>query len=229
MPATIEASTVLYLYTAETSMTAIASRLAQRREQLARVREQAIPAEVLRLDQWQEQAIPAGEQAISTELLWLAQRRLQSVTLETQAPQPRGQGVTTVSRGTMSVTPDASVRSEEPKTQADRIVAQLVQFERMDADWDGDGAAKPLQFSLKDARTFIRALAPESVMPRPALHADGHAILFLRGPDTYAELEFLGKKRIGFYARRGEQEWSDEIDFDGHTLPVGLSQIGFAI
>src|ERR1700746_792663 len=116
MPATVEASTALYLYTAEASMTAIASRLAQRREQLAPVREQAIPAEVLRLDQWLEQAIPAGEQAIPIELLWLAQRRLQSITLETQAPQPRGQEVTPVSRGTMSFTPDASVRSEEPKT-----------------------------------------------------------------------------------------------------------------
>jgi len=114
-------------------------------------------------------------------------------------------------------------------TQADLATAQLLRMERWDFDWNGNGAAKPLLFSLKDARAFIRALAPESVIPRPALHADGHAILFVRGPDTYAELEFLANQRIGFYARQGGQEWIDEIDFDGRTLPEGLSRIGFAV
>ncbi|MGH6811861.1 MAG: hypothetical protein ACREDM_05765 [Methylocella sp.] len=118
---------------------------------------------------------------------------------------------------------------ESRLTQADLTAAQLLRMEQWDFDWDGSEAAKPLLFSLKDARTFIRALAPESVMPRPALHADGHAILFVRGPDAYAELEFLGNQRIGFYARQGGQEWTDEIEFDGRTLPEGLSRIGFAL
>jgi hypothetical protein len=118
---------------------------------------------------------------------------------------------------------------ESHLTQADLTTAQLLRMERWDFDWDGSEAAKPLPFSLKDARAFIRALAPESVMPRPALHADGHAILFVRGPDKYAELEFLGNQRIGFYARQGGQEWTDEIEFDGRTLPEGLSRIGFAV
>lgn len=118
---------------------------------------------------------------------------------------------------------------ESPLTQADLTAAQLLRMEQWDFDWDGSEAAKPLLFSLKDARTFIRALAPESVIPRPALHADGHAILFVRGPDTYAELEFLENQRIGFYARQGGQEWADEFEFDGRTLPEGLSRIGFAL
>jgi hypothetical protein len=203
-----EASTAVYLYSAEPSMTAVASRTAQRREQ----------------------AIPADEQIISAEILSFAQWwRMQTVPREIQTAQSRELGVAIGSpRGsTMSASSGASL--EEPRTQADRTVSQLIQFERLQADWDGNEAAKPLPFSLKDAREFVRALAPESVIPRPALHADGHAILFLRGPDVYAELEFLGRKRISFYARRGRQQWSDEIDFDGRTLPEGLSQIGFAI
>jgi len=185
-------------------MTAVASRMAQRREQ----------------------AIPADEQIISAEILSFAQWwRMQTVPREMQTAQSRELGVAIGS--TMSASSGASL--EEPRTQADRAVSQLIQFERLQADWDGNEAAKPLPFSLKDAREFVRALAPESVIPRPALHADGHAILFLRGPDVYAELEFLGRKRISFYARRGRQQWSDEIDFDGRTLPEGLSQIGFAI
>ena len=199
-----EASTAVYLYSAEPSMTAVASRMDQRREQ----------------------AIPADEQIISAEILSFAQWwRMQTVPREMQTAQSRELGVAIGS--TMSASSGASL--EEPRTQADRAVSQLIQFERLQADWDGNEAAKPLPFSLKDAREFVRALAPESVIPRPALHADGHAILFLRGPDVYAELEFLGRKRISFYARRGRQQWSDEIDFDGRTLPEGLSQIGFAI
>jgi hypothetical protein len=120
------------------------------------------------------------------------------------------------------------IPTESQLTQADLMIAQLLRMEQLDANWDGSEAAKPLEFSLKDACAFIRALAPESVIPRPALHADGHAILFLRGQNVYAELEFLGNKRIGYYARRGGQEWSDETDFDGRTLPEGLSQLGFA-
>jgi hypothetical protein len=202
MPAAIETSTALYLYGAEPAMTAVASRATQRREQV-----------------------------ISTELLRLAQRQNQIIIRGWQPPESQDQYLTAASLpyGAMSTAPDATIPSEEPKTQADRTIAQLVQFGALDADWDGNEAAKPLPFSLKDAQQFIRALAPESVIPRPALHADGHAILFVRGPDTYAELEFLGNKRISFYARRGGQEWSDEIDFAGRTLPAGLSQIGLAV
>jgi hypothetical protein len=115
------------------------------------------------------------------------------------------------------------------RTQADVAVAQLLRLGELEADWDGNEAAKPLPGSIEDARIFIRALAPESAIPRPALHADGHAILFLRGPDVYAELEFLGNDRIGFYARRGGRQWSDEICFDGQTLPEGLLRVGLAI
>ncbi len=131
--------------------------------------------------------------------------------------------------GATSTDTDYQLPAEEPKTEADRAVAQLFRFERLDADWDGHEAAKPLDFSIKEARDFIRALAPESIIPRPALHADGHAILFTRGADLYAELEFLGGRRIGFYARRGEHQWSDEFYFNGRTIPEGLSRIGFAI
>ncbi len=118
---------------------------------------------------------------------------------------------------------------EDIRTAADTVVAQLIRMEKWDANWDGAGADKPLGFSLRSARDFVRALAPESVVPQPALHADGHAILFLRGSNVYAELEFLEGKRIGFYARRGEQEWADEFDFDGYTLPEGLFHIGFTV
>jgi hypothetical protein len=77
-------------------------------------------------------------------------------------------------------------------SRADAAIARLLRLEKLEADWDGSEAAKPIDYSLKDARNFIRKLSPDSVIPRAALHADGHAILFMREPDIYAELEVLG-------------------------------------
>jgi hypothetical protein len=201
-PGAIETSTALFFHSAEPAVTTIASRTSQRREQV-----------------------------ISLELLRHIERQRQIITRNEQTPRRQEEFITAAasSYSATSTAPDDTVRAEEPKTPADHTIAQLVRLEALDENWDGNHAAKPLRPSLKDAREFVRALAPESVMPRPALHADGHAILFLRAPNTYAELEFLGNKRIGFYARRDGREWSDEIDFDGHTLPEGLSQIGLVV
>ena len=114
-------------------------------------------------------------------------------------------------------------------SRADAAIAQLMRLEKLEADWDGSEAAKPIDYSIKEARSFIRNLSPESIIPRATLHADGHAILFVREPDLYAEIEFLGDNRIGFYARRGEEKWSDEFSFDGRSLPEGLSKIGLCL
>jgi hypothetical protein len=114
-------------------------------------------------------------------------------------------------------------------SRADTVIAQLMRLEKLEADWDGSEAAKPLDYSIKEARLFIRKLSPESIMPRATLHADGHAILFVREPDIYAEIEFLGNSKIDFYARRGDEKWGDEIFFNGQSLPEGLSKIGFSL
>jgi hypothetical protein len=183
MPVAVEASTYLYLYSAQPAMTAISSRPAQQRVRIA-------PYDSYFTAGATFSSKPSVDGASSAQENW--------------------------------------VPAETPATHADLTVAQISRLEALDADWDGNDAAKPLSFSLKEARDFVRSLAPESLIPRPALHADGHAILFLQLSDRYVELEFLGNKRVGFYARRGEQEWSDEIVFDGRTLPSGLLQIGLA-
>ena len=138
-----------------------------------------------------------------------------------------------LTKGLRRVTGPTAVNDNPPpemaKTPADVAVAQLIRFEQFEADWDGAGAARPIAATLKDARAFIRALTPESVVPRATLHADGHAILFVRETDVYGEIEFLGNGKIGFYVRRGNDQWSDEITFDNKLLPYGLSQIGFAL
>jgi hypothetical protein len=114
-------------------------------------------------------------------------------------------------------------------TRADSVVAQIIRFESFESNWDGAGAAKPDAASLKAARNFIRALAPESAIPKATLHADGNALLFLHTAGSYAEIEISGDNKIGFYARRGGQEWADEVTFDGRGLPEGLLRVGLLI
>jgi hypothetical protein len=124
---------------------------------------------------------------------------------------------------------EAFIMPQQEQTKADVTVSQLIKFGNLGADWDGYGAAKPRGASIKAAKDFIRSLAPESVVPQPALHADGNTILFLRNVDSdiYAELEFFGSK-VEFFTRRGEQEWASEFQV-GTPLPPELSAIGFLI
>jgi hypothetical protein len=128
-----------------------------------------------------------------------------------------------------TVVEDSHHPSPVEPTPIDVAVRQLVGMATWEANWDGNGAERPIVASLKDARAFLRSLAVGSATPKPALDADGHAILFLRGDNIYAELEFLEGRKIDFYARRGGQEWSDEFSFDGRTLPEGLLRVGLAV
>ena len=123
---------------------------------------------------------------------------------------------------------NASLVVNEPrKTQPDLAIRQLLQLAELPYNWDGCGAEKPNKDSIREARRFVRALAPRSRVPRPTLHANGDALLFLRDDDGYTEIEFYSNRRFGYYARRGNKEWAGEdIYFDGFELPTGLKEIG---
>jgi hypothetical protein len=129
----------------------------------------------------------------------------------------------------LSTPEDTPALLESPPSASDNAIAQLLRFESFESDWDGNFAAKPSHASLRDAKEFIRALAPESAIPEPALHADGTAVLLLVRSDHYAELEFLGSKRIGYFARRGDEQWNEDFSFDGVVLPGGLRKVGLAL
>jgi hypothetical protein len=149
--------------------------------------------------------------------------------LHFDAPRANATFVAEAGSQSVSAVPEAISEANYERSPADLAVAQLLRMEEWGADWDGNGAAKPLGFSLKDARAFVRFLSPESIVPQATLHADGHAILFVNSAEVYAELEFLENHRIGFYVRRGGEEWTDEISFDGRTLPEGLLRVGLAV
>jgi len=210
MPGAIESSTALHLYLAEPSMTALSSRYAQRRERLVEVEE-----------------VGAGG---TFSIRRIVERTSATQDGETLTPTAEISANVIVPRPAEDTTAGGTaILTENPPNASDQLIAQLLRFEKLDADWDGNDAAKPLLGSLRDARDFVRALAPESTIPRPTLHADGTAVLLLLGSDIYAELEFLGSKKIGYFARRGDEEWNDDFSFDGGSLPDALCRIGFVL
>lgn len=245
MPSVIETTTAVCFYGAEPSATAIASWNAHHRERLLAAKPDLRPSGAT----WVP--LPHQHQFLAATSLSGGAATFGSVELQQDqhlSATALSGGAATIGTPAISqghvltdvelakavpcaseVTHESSSEflAEQPKTQADRTIAQLIRFQNLDDDWDGSGAARPLSQSIKDARRFIRSLAPESVIPRATLHADGHAVLLLHGANLYAELEFLGQNRISFYARRDGQEWGDEFSFNGGALPVGLSQIGF--
>ena len=112
---------------------------------------------------------------------------------------------------------------ESKPSAFDKIVAQLIRFEGFERRLGRKRCFQPNLESLKDARAFIRALAPESIVPQATLHADGTAVLLLLTNDTYVELEFPGSNMVGYFARRGSQEWNDDFSFADGYLPDALS------
>jgi hypothetical protein len=133
MPA-IEASTAVYLDSAQPSMTAVAARVTQQ-EQAIPADERIISAEIaaqpVELGNDELGLVLLARRERSRELLSFAQlRRRQTVLRELQTAQSREPGEATGNprSGTTSASLGASV--EEPKTQADRTVSQLIQFER---------------------------------------------------------------------------------------------------
>src|SRR5262245_26822490 len=66
---------------------------------------------------------------------------------------------------------DIDLPAVSSRTPADLIIAKLLSFDRLGEDWDGNHAAAPVSSSISGARTFLRALSPESQIPQPTLHA----------------------------------------------------------
>ena len=145
-----------------------------------------------------------------------------------------------------SITPEAALQSVDvttaqaaPTTQAagtdignsdaDIAVSQLIKMKTLKKDWDGYGAAEPIAASIQLAHNFIRRLAPESVVPKPSLHADGHVILFHKDGKRYAEIEFFADGTIGCFVKQGSKTWGDTLKFDGSTLSQELQNVGLSL
>jgi hypothetical protein len=116
---------------------------------------------------------------------------------------------------------DGYGRETTPKEHA---IGELRRWKFLVAGWDGDQAQAPIPASLQDAITFVRLLA-DSATAEPMLHATGRAGLFWRENDLYADLEFLGSRRIAYFIERNGDKHKGVVNFDAKEMPAVLEAV----
>lgn len=115
--------------------------------------------------------------------------------------------------------------SERETSQVEKTVGELRRWLKLAANWDGEGAVAPDALSLKAASDFIRLLPEAIADAEPMLHANGHAGLFWNENALYADLEFLGGRRIAYFIQHHEDKHKGVLHFDGELVPPVLSAL----
>jgi hypothetical protein len=103
-------------------------------------------------------------------------------------------------------------------TPIERAVGELRRWVELPDDWDGEGAARPIPNSLREAAAFTRLL-PSARLVEPMLHADGRAGLYLRTGTLYADIEFLGDGRAAYYIESNGDKHKGVVSFDSKKMP----------
>lgn len=104
-------------------------------------------------------------------------------------------------------------------TPAERAIGEFRRWNELAANWDGEGAEAPLQNSLREASAFACLLADARVVD-PMLHANGHAGLYFRTAELYADIEFLGDGRAAYYVERNGGKHKGVVNFDSKEMPA---------
>jgi len=113
---------------------------------------------------------------------------------------------------------------DRPTTPLEQLIGELKRWQLMSENWDGEGAAAPLPSSLAQAVSFVHLLGTGS-LPSPMLHASGHAGLFWKTAELYADLEFLGDNRIAYYIERHGDKHKGVVNFDKKQMPAVLATL----
>lgn len=110
--------------------------------------------------------------------------------------------------------------TDRPTTSLEKLVGELRGWQSLTANWDGEGAAVPDAKSLKEAVSFVRLLGERDPLPEPMLHASGHAGLFWKDDNLYADIEFLGDRRIAYYIEHQGDKHKGVVKFDSQNMPA---------
>ena len=129
--------------------------------------------------------------------------------------------------GTVATLPDLTTSDapiatgERATTAAEKLIGEIRGWTLLDPNWDGEGAAAPIVTSLKESVAFIRLLGNAVELPDPMLLSAGHAGLFWKTGNLYADLEFLGDGRIAYFIEHeGEGKHKGVVKFDSEKMPA---------
>lgn len=112
---------------------------------------------------------------------------------------------------------DASTRET---TSVEMLIGEMRAWALFNANWDGEGAAKPLAASIKEAVSFAGLIKSSTDEPEPMLLASGHTALFWNENELYADLEFLGDHRIAYFIKKNGDKHKGVVAFDSENVPT---------
>jgi hypothetical protein len=106
-------------------------------------------------------------------------------------------------------------RATTPKEQ---LIGELRGWRQLSSRWDGEDAEAPEPQSIDDAVKFARMLGSQADA-QPMLHVNGHAGLFWRDDDLYADIEFLGSGRIAYFIEKNGDKHKGMVNFVAKEMP----------
>lgn len=115
--------------------------------------------------------------------------------------------------------PQPFAETERKTTEHEKIAGAIREWALLSSNWDGEGASKPNQRSLREATIFLHLLDRGMPIPEPMLLASGHASLFWHDVNLYAELEFLGDGHIAYFIERSGDKHKGVLKFDSKNMP----------
>ena len=110
--------------------------------------------------------------------------------------------------------------SARPTTPHEIIIGEIRQWNLLNSDWDGEGAATPNSQSIKEAVSFVRLLDDNITLPEPMLLGSGHAALYWNEGSLYADIEFLGDGRIAYFIKCNGDKHKGVLSFDSQEMPA---------
>ncbi len=150
--------------------------------------------------------------------------RIQKTTTQRPSADNKGNNGSVTSAQTTSV---AAIRQatqldepDRPTTSREKLIGELRRWGLLNENWDGEGAALPVASSLKEAVSFVRLLGEGDMLPEPMLHASGHAGLFWKEGNLYADIKFLGDGRVAYYIERQGDKHKGVLKFDSQKMPA---------
>ena len=121
---------------------------------------------------------------------------------------------------TIAASESNSVVASRQTSPQENIIGELRQWNLMDANWDGEGAAKPKLNSIKEAVSFVRLLDAKIALPEPMLLGSGNAALYWNESGLYADIEFLGDNRIAYFIKINSDKHKGVLTFDSQNMPA---------
>lgn len=117
-----------------------------------------------------------------------------------------------------SIFPPVAVADRET-SPVEKLMGEIRRNALLEANWDGEGAAAPNQFSMLQAIMFSCMLSESSFLPESMIHSSGLAGLYWKDEHRYGDLEFLEDGQVAYYIVVGQDRHKGVVRFDGKTLP----------